>query len=256
MPDSTATYTALADTSAAGKLLPVDSAFVRGTLELPGTDWSLQQSGTEGNDLTSDIAVGVVILLFLLYFNKFINILPYLFGCMLRWKESVHLEDNMQIKRNRDEVTLLLAIPFCMIASKYGFIPQLASPEYGPAGRLAFTFLALLGYVLIRKLCSLAGRKIPCKKAVYATASSASRTFFSLYTVIALAVTGVMSAIGVHAGTIRTVLLYAAAGVYLIFLIRKSQIFKNSCSLFYTFLYLCILEILPTAVLMTMVMFL
>lgn len=256
MPDSTVTYTALADTSAAGTLLPVDSAFVSGTLELPRTDWSLRQSGTEGNDLVTDISVGVLILLFLLYFNKFINILPYLFGCMLRWKESVHLEDNMQIKRNRDEVTLLLAIPFCMIASKYGFIPQLASPEYGPAGRLAFTLLALLGYVFIRKLCSLAGRTIPCKKAVYVTATSASRTFFSLYTVLALAISGIMSVSGVCPETARTVLLYVAASVYIIFLIRKSQIFKNSCSLFYTFLYLCILEILPTAVLVTMVMFL
>lgn len=266
MPDSTATYIFPADTSAAvgtfpadsvfpaDSIFPADSAFTGGTMELPGTASAAYQAGNEDSNPAISILAGIVIVMFLLSFNKFINILPYLFGCMLRWKEAVHVEDSMQIRRSRNEVTLLLVIPFCMLAARYEFLPQLMHQGHTPESKLLFTFLVLSGYIAARVMCNLLGRTIPCKKNVYETASASSRTFFSIYTVLALVTSGLMSAAGASPEMTRMVLLYAAAAVYIVFLIRKSQIFRNSCSLFSTFLYLCTLEILPATVLAATVM--
>lgn len=258
MTDSTAIYIVAPDTLTAEPniVLPADCAFASGTLELPGTKESQARPEDIGNDLATNILVGIFILLFLLTFNKFINILPYIFGCLLKWKEVVHVEDSMQIRRSRNSIALLLVIPFCMLAAKYDFIPQLASSGYSPAGNIPATFVVLSGYIVIRTLCNLLGRTIPCKRSAFDVASSSSMTFFSSYTVLALAIAGIMSAADASSETIRIVLMYAMAAVYIVFLIRKFQIFKNSCSLLFTILYLCTLEILPTATLIAMVVFL
>ena len=47
----------------------------------------------------------------------------------------------------------------------------------------------------------------------------------------------------------RTVLVWIMAISYLFYIIRRGQIFSSSCNPFTTFLYLCSLELLPTAAL-------
>jgi hypothetical protein len=44
----------------------------------------------------------------------------------------------------------------------------------------------------------------------------------------------------------RTVLLYVTGMTYVLYILRRGQIFASACNPFSTFLYLCGLELLPT----------
>jgi hypothetical protein len=48
---------------------------------------------------------------------------------------------------------------------------------------------------------------------------------------------------------VRNAMLWVSAFIYALFLIRKTQIFSTSCSIFAAFLYLCALEMIPTGIL-------
>lgn len=257
MADSTSTYqlpqaikAGEEDSAVCNMPMPVDSAFTGGTLELSGADWAFRDDDSSGRSVTVSILVAVFTVLFIATLNKFINIIPYIFGCLARWKEAVNVESSVQISRSRNEVALLAVIPSCMVAARYGLLPQLGSQQFTPEFKLAVTIAVFAGYVLLRVACNIAGRLfIPCNPAAYKTATNISRTFFTIAAVFAMATAGILASAGVSPETTRTVLLYETGAIYSIFLLRKSQIFANSCSLLYTILYLCMLEFLPTGVL-------
>ena len=80
----------------------------------------------------------------------------------------------------------------------------------------------------------------------YKTACKASHTFFSILTLILLCMAGVMSFIDINAEVTKSAMLWVSATIYLLYIIRKYQIFISSCSFFSGFLYLCALEFIPT----------
>lgn len=236
--------------------LPADSAFVCGTLELSGTDWSFPDIKVSDKSTVTDFLVAIFTVLFIMTLNKFINLIPYIFGCLTRWKESVNVENSVQISRSRDHVALLFIIPFCMTAARYSLIPMLALGNYSPEFKLAVTMAVFVGYVMLRMTCNLAGRFIPCDQKTFKTAINTSRTFFIIGAVFTMVTAGVLAIAGVSAGTTRIVLLYEITAIYLVFIVRKSQIFANDCSLLHTILYLCTLEFLPTGILTATALFL
>jgi hypothetical protein len=81
------------------------------------------------------------------------------------------------------------------------------------------------------------------------TAGNAAHTFFIILTLILLATGGVMAVTGADEHVIKTAMLWISAGIYLLFILRKLEIFISSCSVFTAFLYLCALEIIPTGTL-------
>lgn len=229
-------------------ILPADSAFVSGTLQLPL--YGTPGPGPAAHGIAAyDILVILSAILFILNIRKFINIIPYLIGSLFRWKESINIEDSMKINRSRDAVCLILAVPFCLMASKYRFWPEISLHGWSANTELAVTAGISAAYVALRMVCNFAGHFIKGSRKTFQIASKVSRTFFCTGTIIMLAVCWSMSLMGVEGTVIREAALYAAGAVYLIFLLRKAQIFINSCSLLSTILYLCTLEIVPTATL-------
>jgi hypothetical protein len=81
------------------------------------------------------------------------------------------------------------------------------------------------------------------------TAGNAAHTFFIILTLILLATGGVMAVTGADEHVIKTAMLWISAGIYMLFILRKLEIFISSCSVFTAFLYLCALEIIPTGTL-------
>lgn len=229
-------------------ILPADSAFVSGTLQLP--PYGTPGPGPAEQGIAAyDILVILSAVLFILNIRKFINIIPYLIGSLFRWKESINIEDSMKISRSRDAVCLILAVPFCLMASKYRFWPEISAYGWSANTELAVTAGISAAYILLRMACNLAGHFIKGNRKTFLIASKVSRTFFCTGTVIMLAASWLMSLLGAEESLIREVALYVAGAVYLVFLLRKTQIFINSCSLLQTILYLCTLEIVPTATL-------
>ena len=71
-----------------------------------------------------------------------------------------------------------------------------------------------------------------------------------------MAIGGIMSFIDVDNSIIKDAMIWVSGAIYLLFLIRRTQIFASSYNFFTVFLYLCALEIIPTGVLVTSAMIL
>ena len=90
-------------------------------------------------------------------------------------------------------------------------------------------------------------KKMP--KKTYVAADKASYSFFIIYTLVLLALGGVLGMIDMPDDGVRNAMLWVSASIYALFIIRKTQIFSTSCSIFAAFLYLCALEMIPTGIL-------
>ncbi|MBQ8422192.1 MAG: DUF4271 domain-containing protein [Bacteroidales bacterium] len=207
----------------------------------------------EGSLLINCLAV-LSLLIVLLLLKRIVGIFPSVVGCLIRWKESVNLEASVKLSRDRDVTALALVIPFCLTACSFrlydpGFMEGLAEEI-----RLGITAAVFVTYVLFRLLTARLFRPQKMSKATYGTAHKASCTFFILLTLLLLATGGLMSIIGVAQDVTRCAMLWISAGIYAMFLLRKTQIFASSCSVFTAFLYLCALEIIPTGTLVVSAM--
>lgn len=197
----------------------------------------------------TDIIIIICIILFILCINKFSNLVPYMIGSMVRWKESANIEYSMKISRDRDIICCLCVVPFCLCAARYGLFPPILEAGLPPLHSFLLTTGVGVAYIALRFTANFVGRMFTNAKTDYEIATKASRTFFCTATALTLATAGILSLAGLDFQTIRTVLFYVIGVIYIVFLLRKCQILSKSCSLFTTILYLCSLEILPTAIL-------
>lgn len=202
----------------------------------------------EGSLLINCLAV-FSLLIVLLLLKRIVGILPSVVGCFIRWKENVNLEASVKLSRDRDITALALIIPFLALSSSYrlyapGFMNGLT--ENASLGIISAVFVT---YILFRLLVTWLFRPQKMKKATYEAAHKASYTFFILLTLLLLATGGIMSFLDVSTEVTKDAMLWISAGIYAMFLLRKTQIFASSCSVFTAFLYLCALEIIPTGTL-------
>ena len=196
-----------------------------------------------------DILALISTLTSILLLRRMVNIFPSLMGCTIRWKESVNLEASVKHSLDRDMLAIAMILPFCLVADRF----RLYAPDFmsclAPSIRLALTIGIFTGYILIRTLISKMVRPHKMQPKTYRTAERAAFTFFIILTIILLAMGGVMSFIKMNESVIRTAMLCVSALIYVLFMLRKLQIFASGCSFFAAFLYLCALEIVPTGVL-------
>ena len=185
----------------------------------------------------------------LMMLRRFVGIFPSLMACLVRWKESVNLDASVQLSRDRDVMALAMVMPFCLTAGKFALYSPLWTGQFGADGRLGITTGAIAAYILIRKCLDYILRPKKMNQKTYKTACKASHTFFIILTLVLMLMGGIMSFANVALNDIKNAMLWVSGAIYMLFLIRKTQIFTSSCSFFSGFLYLCALEILPTGAL-------
>ncbi|MCM1176662.1 MAG: DUF4271 domain-containing protein [Bacteroidales bacterium] len=231
------------------EIMPVDSAFTGGTLELGHEAGTAVYSGSEYGDMLTDALIIMSVLAAVLSVRRIVDIIPSLISCMMRWKEAFNLEYSVKLSRNRDIVSAILLIPFCLLVSRY----RIYSPRFldgmEPSSRALSTIGIVICYIMVRNLLSYSLKGKAVAKAAWCAADKSFRTFFCSCTLILLSTAGVLSFAGIPDNTVKTVLIYVSGALYLLFIFRKCQIFNHSCNLFTTILYLCTLEILPTGLL-------
>ena len=191
----------------------------------------------------------ISLLICLLLLRTMVEVFPSLMACLVRWKESVNLDASVQLSRSRDIMALAMIMPFCLTAGKFSLYSPSWTGQFGADGRLGITIGIFTAYILLRKGLEHAFRSKKTNQKTYRTACKSSHTFFIILTLVLMAMGGIMSFIDVNPMGIRSAMLWVSAITYTLFLIRKTQIFNSSCSLFSGFLYLCALEILPTGAL-------
>ena len=184
----------------------------------------------------------------LLSLPRFMDLVPLLLDSLFRARGSVSLESSARYGHDRRLMATLLLVPASLLIYYY----RLWNPAFlqdAPEGwRLAWICGAVGAYCLLRRIMSLLLRPRR-RQENYRIADNLGLTWFIVLGVLALVTVGVLVLFRAADPAIATVLKVESALLYLVFFIRKAQIFLLSCNGLRTFLYLCGLEILPTAAL-------
>ena len=114
--------------------------------------------------------------------------------------------------------------------------------------RLLLITAVLAAYLLLRVIIYLILRPSRGLEQ-FRVAHHATYTFFIVMMLLELITAGILSVCRVPDDVMRNVLYLESAVVYLAFLVRKAQILSLSCNPLRTFLYLCALELIPSAAL-------
>ena len=195
-----------------------------------------------------NIIMVVFVALALLLLPSFFHLAPYLADAVFRARGSEALEFSVRVTRERNMFAYVLLIPAVLIMFRYNLYTASFMDSLQGGWRLLACAGVLLGYLLLRLVVYLILRPRRGKD-FFRLAHRAIYTFFILFMLAALPSIGIMTLFDANDVIIRNVLYALLAIVYFLFLIRKAQILSLSCGGFTTFLYLCALEIIPTAAL-------
>ena len=223
----------------------LQDVFKSGRLLLPDTPPDAP-APVEEVPLTGTLLVVASILLFLLILRSFLTVLPYLRDTVLRARGSAALENSVKVSRDRNLVAAVFLLPAVLLIFRYRLYDPSFLQGVGPDIRLLVIAGVFFGYLLLRYLLSRWAR--PRRRYDdYQMAYRAGYTFFILLMMLALATVGILYLVGVDDLIINRFLLIESGVIYLIYLLRRGQILSLSCNPLTTFLYLCGLELLPTA---------
>jgi len=236
---------------------PADSAFFKSTLQLEtASEGFMAQSGQ--NALWTDswimmATVAICLLSAVLALRKTVNITPSVIACIFRWKENVNLEYSLKLRRDRDLISILCFLPFCFTLSVNGVINPSYVPEDAHAFRLLVTICSIALYFFLLNLLSELFKEKSFPKDMFNTARHCIFTYYILVTGIIILSSGILSLFGAGQSLSRGVIIWEMSLIFIVFLYAKLQIFASFCKVFPTFLYLCALDLIPTALLVASV---
>lgn len=188
----------------------------------------------------------ISIIIGMLLLKNLVTIFPSLVACLVRAKECINLEASVKLSRDRDLIASGMFLPFCLIAYRYDFLQKGLMEGTSDNIRLLAIIGAMLLYFLFRVAVFKLFRPQRMPKKTYETAGKAAHTFFAILTLILLVTAGISEVAGIGKDAAKGAMLWISAVTYMLFIIRKLQIFNSSCSVFTGFLYLCALEFIPT----------
>ena len=198
--------------------------------------------------LSVSILVLVFVVLMILLLPTFMQLAPYIGDSFLRARGSSALENSVKVSRDRNTVALVMLLPALLLTFRYRlYNPDFLAQDAGD--RRLWLIAASFGVYFILRLVIYLVLKPRRRYENFQVAHHASYTFFILMVLLMLATAGILFLFKLPDQPIRTVLYLEIAGIYLVFLIRRTQILSLSCNHFRTFLYLCALELIPTAAL-------
>ena len=193
--------------------------------------------------------LAVALILLIPQIKTVIEIVPSLLATTIRWKEGLNLEASASLSRDRNLVAICTILPFCLTVFSY----DLYNPEWmstlGPNTRLWIITALFLAFWGIRTLLETAFKPRRVSQKAYKGVIGIAYSFFIVLTLLQLLLCSIYAVFDVDKDGIRSAMLWISALIYMLYIIRKIQIFNSCCSFFTGFLYLCALEILPTGVL-------
>ena len=196
-----------------------------------------------------DILALVSLIAVLALLKRIVSIFPSLMACLVRWKENINLQLSLKTRTDRNLFAIALIIPFCLTAFRFRlYCPDFMDNLKEDTG-IGITFGVFAAYIALRAACKYMFRLHKTSSSTYETANDSAWTYFIILSLLLMAAGSILTIAGVPLQHIRTAMFWISGAIYLIFIIRKTQIFLSSCSFLVSFLYLCALEILPTGVL-------
>ena len=221
---------------------------MNGKLHLPTTPELIPVESIHYEALPDTLAI-ISILIMITLLRKLVGVFPSIMACLFRWKESVNIEASAKLSRDRNVIAAAMILPFCLICSEYRLFSPAATEAIGRNGNIGITVAIMTAYILSRLLAEKLFRPHKMNLKVYATGNKAAYSFFIMLTLSLLAIGGIADIAHIPTDNAKYAMLWVSAIIYSIFVIRKTQIFTSSCSVFTAILYLCALEFIPTGTL-------
>ena len=234
----------------------MEEVFKSGSLVMsssPVTD--LAQAVRWGELPTNRILAVAAVLLLILALPDLLRLAPGLLYSFDRTRGSAELEHSLGAARTRNLVALTFILPFCLMLDRYALLRprfwSLIPPQWSAPAALGL----MAAFLLVRALCYALFRPRRLGTEESATLRHLPYNYFILMAALTLLTAGACSVFGVPDGTVRTVLMWEIAAVWLFTWVRSGQFLAGHGIGFPTFLYLCGLEIIPAALLVAVVMF-
>ena len=193
--------------------------------------------------------LAVALILLIPQIKTVIEIVPSLLATTIRWKEGLNLEASASLSRDRNLVAICAILPFCLIAFSYNLYNPEWMSQLGPNTRLWIITALFLSFWGIRTLLETLFKPRRISQKAYKGVVGVAYSFFIVLTLLLLVLCSACAVFDIDKDSIASAMLWLSALIYLLYIIRKIQIFNSCCSFFAGFLYLCALEILPTGVL-------
>ena len=234
-----------------------EEIFRGGTLDMSAEPWPALAPGAVWTDFpTNRILACAAVLLLLLNLLDFFRIVPHLLYSYDRSRGAADLEHNMGLARSRNLTALCYLLPLCLVADRFA----LARPHFfdgiSPTWTAPATIGLLLACLLVRRLCYLLFRPARLSGEEVSTLRHNIGNYIILLSILLLTTVGVCSVLRLPDAVVRSVLLWETAAVWLFNMVRSAQLLSAHVSGFSTILYLCGLEFLPAALLVTVVVLL
>lgn len=208
------------------------------------------------DSLTLQLIGLLLILIGIALARKIINIFPSVVGCFIRGKECFNLEDSVKLQRDRNAVAIFCTPVVAFIVMIY----RLWSPRFSVGLSFTQLFFVSLGviivYIGIRELLCTILRPSRSSRGEFSVARGEFYTFLILATLLSCISCLILSVLKVQPELCRYILYGEFGLVFLVHFLRKAQILGSMMPYFRSFLYLCALEILPTAALIAPAIFL
>ena len=229
-------------------ILPIDSLWSKETLLVPlsvgDTDIGLSVQTGEGY-LFAGIVVILSIML-ILYFRDIRNIVPLLFKSLFRygWLLKIEEKNSLAIQRNRVALVSSVCFPLFVIFSVGEFLSETTAT---PANLITIYLVsAILIYWIFKGLLLQSIGWATGERGPFLFIGKIGRNYFSLLFFVAIPFFLFFILSGYAPIVLIKILITISMVVYLIYLLRVSQIIILSrFSHFFYILYLCAVELLP-----------
>lgn len=183
----------------------------------------------------------------IIFLPSLMECLPTMFATLFKWKELENINSSAKLSHYRTQSCLMLILPFVLIAARYGL--------FAPATRFAalpcvgITAAAFAGFILLRIILGKIFHSKKMSRDSWTTAVKSPESFFCILTLLMAASSAVFQITSCPDSVARKILLWEIGALYLLCIIRKTQIFSHYRGGFSGFLYLCTLEIIPSGLL-------
>ena len=238
-------------TDSTSVILPASQAFSYGTLEMPESlaeGYAVQSLAWSDYPVNTALLV-IATLLLLISLRIFLGIAPRLLDSISRWKACVNIDASVQLKSDRNMLGVIATLPLALVADRYNFFNAGILDIIPEAWSSLVTLGIIVIWLLLRHLCFYLCLLRTQRPETFRTAHKSFFNYWILASLLLTLTAGVISFTNIPDAAGRTILLYELAVMYLIALLRKSQILLSFCGPLTTFLYLCALEFIPTGAL-------
>lgn len=198
------------------------------------------------------ILITVSVVLALLSLKGFLRLYPTFLRCVSRWKEAFSLQHSLGDARDRDILAFACLLPFAVIIDKYAVYSPSFMEKVPELLRTPALILGAIALAVLRRIFGPKHRRYH-REQIYASVRS-MYTHFIVLTTLLIGTVLVLEAFHCSQDAIRAVSIGEIALMEMVSMVHTAQILGSFCRGFATFLYLCALEIIPTALIVVSAM--